>query len=95
MCRPVHILEVKLDRSRRCRQGLICVSCCAAGSWQQGADAAWAQAEDTASAPLVDHNAWQDADQGLGPLPCGIDDVSLSAAAAADRPDAWGLETWA
>ena len=70
------------------------MSCCAAGSRQQEADAAWAQAEDVISAPLADHDTWQDADQGLGPLPCGIDDVSLSAAAA-DRPDAWGLETWA
>lgn len=47
------------------------------------------------SAPLADYDTWQDVDQGLGLLPCGIDDVSLSAAAAADQPDAWGLETWA
>jgi hypothetical protein len=73
--------------------------CCAAGSWHQEAHAAWAHAGEThaqdTEAALLAGEAWQDVDQGLGPLPCGIDDVSLSAAAAADRPDAWGLETWA
>lgn len=37
-------------------------------------------------------DAWLDGDRRLS---CGIDDFSVRAAAAADRPDAWGLETWA
>lgn len=37
-------------------------------------------------------NVWHDIDRRLS---CGIDDLHLAAAAAEDRPDAWGLETWA
>jgi hypothetical protein len=92
--RPSGLNPVELAALQR-QQEAAGSSADAAGSRQAAEAAAWLRAQDAEAALLVESDAWQDADQGLGPLPCGIDDVSLSAAAAADRPDAWGLETWA